>query len=59
MSSDADLFQWRAEAGAAWTGAADQASRLLAEVKAGRMEATPVELVTLRSFIATVEGMAT
>jgi hypothetical protein len=59
MSPDlAELFRWRAEGGGTWTDAAGQASRLLAEVEAGRMDATPAELAGLRAFVATVEGMS-
>jgi hypothetical protein len=59
MSPDpAELFRWRAETDSTWTEAAEQASRLLAEVEAGRMTATPAELVALRTFMATVRGMS-
>jgi hypothetical protein len=59
MSPDpAELFRWRAETGSTWTEAAEQAARLLAEVEAGRMTATPAELAGLRTFVATVRGMS-
>lgn len=53
----AALFRWQAEGRGAWGEAADQAARLLAEVEAGRLEASPAELVALRTFVATVRGM--
>jgi hypothetical protein len=53
----AELFRWRAETGRTWTEAAEKAARLMAEIEAGRMDATPAELTALRTFIATVEGM--
>jgi hypothetical protein len=55
----AELFRWRAEADATWTDAAEQASRLLAEVEEGRMTATPAALAALRTFIGAVRGMTT
>lgn len=59
MSADVgELFRWRAETGGTWSEAAEQARRLLAEVEADRMTATPAELAALRTFVATVEGMA-
>jgi hypothetical protein len=60
MSPDVDeLFRWRAEGGKTWAEAAEQAARLLGEVEAGRMTATPAELAALRTFIGTVRGMST
>lgn len=60
MSPDVgELFRWRAETGGTWLEAAEQSRRLVAEVEAGRMTATPAELAALRTFTATVEGMST
>ena len=56
MASE-EWFQWRPESRSAWVEAARLVSRLLAEVEAGRMEATPAELAALRTFVATVEGL--
>lgn len=58
MSPDVgELFRWRAETGGTWTEAAEQARRLVAEVEAGRIDASPAELASLRTLVATVEGM--
>jgi hypothetical protein len=54
----ADLFRWPPLGREAWLATARQVSQLLAEVEAGRMDATPAEQVALRMFVATVEGMS-
>ena len=53
----ADALQWRCGSRSEWVAAAGRVALLLAEVEAGRMTATPAELVALRTFVATVEGM--
>lgn len=50
-------FDWQAESPDTWAEAADVVSRLLTEVEAGRLEATPAELASLRTFVATVRGV--